>query len=65
MLDNRQFLTSLTLGVIMHIPLRSIWRAELSLGTGKSVLLREIIKSLRKQYVRTLDAVAVTASTGI
>ncbi|KAN0137011.1 hypothetical protein V8E53_005008 [Lactarius tabidus] len=35
-----------------------------SAGTGKSVLLREIIKTLRKEYVRTADAVAVTASTG-
>ena len=30
-------------------------------GTGKSVLLREIIKVLKKQY----KSVAVTASTGI
>ncbi|KAH9000131.1 hypothetical protein EDB92DRAFT_467133 [Lactarius akahatsu] len=35
-----------------------------SAGTGKSVLLREIIKTLRKEYVRTPEAVAVTASTG-
>jgi ATP-dependent DNA helicase PIF1 len=35
-----------------------------SAGTGKSVLLREIIKALRKKYVNALDAVAVTASTG-
>lgn len=35
------------------------------LGTGKSVLLREIIKTLRKKYVKSHDAVAVTASTGI
>jgi hypothetical protein len=35
------------------------------LGTGKSVLLREIIKTLRKKYVKSPDAVAVTASTGI
>ena len=34
------------------------------LGTGKSVLLREIIKALHKKYVKTPDAVAVTASTG-
>ncbi len=34
-------------------------------GTGKSVLLREIIKSLRKKYAVAADAVAVTASTGI
>ncbi|WVQ70825.1 hypothetical protein IAR50_000347 [Cryptococcus sp. DSM 104548] len=36
-----------------------------SAGTGKSVLLREIITSLRSKYVRTPEAVAVTASTGI
>lgn len=36
-----------------------------ALGTGKSVLLREIIKSLRSKYVKAPDAVAVTASTGI
>ena len=35
-----------------------------SAGTGKSVLLREIIKALRKKYVAIADAVAVTASTG-
>ena len=34
-------------------------------GTGKSVLLREIIKGLKKKYVNSPDAVAVTASTGI
>ncbi|KAF5383613.1 hypothetical protein D9615_003724 [Tricholomella constricta] len=36
-----------------------------SAGTGKSVLLREIIKTLRKKYVKAPDAVAITASTGI
>ncbi|KAG5720073.1 hypothetical protein E4T56_gene8823 [Termitomyces sp. T112] len=36
-----------------------------SAGTGKSVLLREIIKTLRKEHVRTPDAIAITASTGI
>ena len=35
-----------------------------SAGTGKSVLLREIIKALRKKYVTAPDSVAVTASTG-
>jgi len=35
-----------------------------SAGTGKSVLLREIIKVLRRKYVSIPDAVAVTASTG-
>jgi len=35
-----------------------------SAGTGKSVLLREIIKTLHKKYVSVPDAVAVTASTG-
>lgn len=34
-------------------------------GTGKSVLLREIIKGLREKYRTRSDAVAVTASTGI
>ncbi|CAG8747072.1 5094_t:CDS:2, partial [Acaulospora colombiana] len=33
--------------------------------TGKSVLLRTIIKSMRKKYFKSSDAVAVTASTGI
>lgn len=36
-----------------------------SAGTGKSVLLRAIIKSLRQKNVKSPDAVAVTASTGI
>lgn len=36
-----------------------------SAGTGKSVLLREIIKSLRKKFAKSKDAVAITASTGI
>lgn len=36
-----------------------------SAGTGKSVLLREIIRVLRKRYSKTPDAIAVTASTGI
>ncbi|KIJ55800.1 hypothetical protein M422DRAFT_151421 [Sphaerobolus stellatus SS14] len=36
-----------------------------SAGTGKSVLLREIITLLRKKYKTSPDAVAVTASTGI
>ena len=35
------------------------------LGTGKSVLLREIIKALHKKHMKKPDAVAVTASTGI
>jgi ATP-dependent DNA helicase PIF1 len=35
-----------------------------SAGTGKSVLLREIIKTLRKKFVTIPEAVAVTASTG-
>ncbi|KAL1743257.1 hypothetical protein HDZ31DRAFT_9410, partial [Schizophyllum fasciatum] len=35
-----------------------------SAGTGKSVLLREIIKSLRKKHLKIPDAVAITASTG-
>ncbi|CAD6887500.1 unnamed protein product [Tilletia controversa] len=36
-----------------------------SAGTGKSVLLREIIKELRTRHARNPDAVAITASTGI
>lgn len=36
-----------------------------SAGTGKSVLLREIIKSMREVHSRTSEAVAITASTGI
>lgn len=36
-----------------------------SAGTGKSVLLREIIALLRKKHVREPDRVAVTASTGL
>uniref|UniRef100_A0A0K3C6U0 ATP-dependent DNA helicase PIF1 n=1 Tax=Rhodotorula toruloides TaxID=5286 RepID=A0A0K3C6U0_RHOTO len=36
-----------------------------SAGTGKSVLLREIISSLKRKYKSNADAVAVTASTGM
>lgn len=36
-----------------------------SAGTGKSVLMREIIKNLRAKYRREPDRVAVTASTGL
>lgn len=36
-----------------------------SAGTGKSVLMREIIKKLRTKYKREPDRVAVTASTGL
>jgi len=36
-----------------------------SAGTGKSVLLREIISALRRKYLREPDRVAVTASTGL
>jgi ATP-dependent DNA helicase PIF1 len=36
-----------------------------SAGTGKSVLLREIIQSMKSKYSRSMDAVAITASTGI
>jgi ATP-dependent DNA helicase PIF1 len=34
-------------------------------GTGKSVLLREIISALKKAHERNPEAVAVTASTGL
>ncbi|KZT38078.1 hypothetical protein SISSUDRAFT_784647 [Sistotremastrum suecicum HHB10207 ss-3] len=36
-----------------------------SAGTGKSVLLREIIRALKQKFTTALDAVAITASTGI
>ncbi|KAI5452107.1 DNA helicase [Naganishia albida] len=36
-----------------------------SAGTGKSVLLREIIAALRKKFVGKEDSIAVTASTGM
>jgi ATP-dependent DNA helicase PIF1 len=36
-----------------------------SAGTGKSVLMREIISSFRKVYKKEPDRVAVTASTGL
>lgn len=36
-----------------------------SAGTGKSVLMREIISALRKRYQREPDRVACTASTGL
>ncbi|TIB69249.1 hypothetical protein E3Q18_00259 [Wallemia mellicola] len=36
-----------------------------SAGTGKSVLLREIISSLRKKFKKGPESVAITASTGI
>ena len=36
-----------------------------SAGTGKSVLMREIISSLRQKYHRDPERIAVTASTGL
>jgi ATP-dependent DNA helicase PIF1 len=36
-----------------------------SAGTGKSVLLREIISSLRSKFRKEQDRIAVTASTGL
>ncbi|PGH03414.1 hypothetical protein AJ79_07380 [Helicocarpus griseus UAMH5409] len=36
-----------------------------SAGTGKSVLMREIIRKLRVKYRREPDRIAVTASTGL
>lgn len=53
------------LTVTAYICILSSRNADLRLGTGKSVLLREIIKSLHKKLVKMPDAVAVTASTGI
>lgn len=34
-------------------------------GTGKSALLREIIKAMREKYANNPEAVAITASTGL
>ncbi|ODH21035.1 hypothetical protein ACO22_05738 [Paracoccidioides brasiliensis] len=36
-----------------------------SAGTGKSVLMREIIRKLREKYKKEPDRIAVTASTGL
>jgi ATP-dependent DNA helicase PIF1 len=36
-----------------------------SAGTGKSVLMREIISALRRKFAKEPDRVAVTASTGL
>ncbi|KAH8832698.1 hypothetical protein DL96DRAFT_672456 [Flagelloscypha sp. PMI_526] len=36
-----------------------------SAGTGKSVVLKEMITTLRKKYAKWPNAVAITASTGI
>jgi hypothetical protein len=41
------------------------FRNVLRIGTGKSVLLREIISGLKKSYERNPESVAVTASTGL
>jgi len=41
------------------------WLTPYVIGTGKSVLLREIIRTLKEKYNKNTDAVAVTASTGI
>ncbi|KAJ4487537.1 PIF1-like helicase-domain-containing protein [Lentinula aciculospora] len=34
-------------------------------GTGKSLLLRAIIRALRKKFSKTKDAISITASTGM
>ncbi|KAJ7163788.1 PIF1-like helicase-domain-containing protein [Mycena crocata] len=36
-----------------------------SAGTGKSLLLRAIIKALKKKHAKTPDAISITASTGM
>ncbi|GAO49977.1 hypothetical protein G7K_4112-t1 [Saitoella complicata NRRL Y-17804] len=36
-----------------------------SAGTGKSVLLRELISELKRSYKKSSDSIAVTASTGL
>ncbi len=64
--DKQSFgMSVLTLTVTAYTCILSSRKADLRLGTGKSVLLREIIKTLHKRYVKAPDAVAVTASTGI
>lgn len=40
-------------------------RFRLVIGTGKSVLLREIIAQFRRKYAGKEDSIAVTASTGM
>jgi ATP-dependent DNA helicase PIF1 len=45
----------------LHIRSSNAWDT----GTGKSVLLRELIATLKKKYKRDHDSVAVTASTGL
>lgn len=50
--------------VSVHLSSHHIGLHPRTLGTGKSVLLREIIKTMRKKYVNAPDAVAITASTG-
>lgn len=39
--------------------------SDVSLGTGKSLLLRAIISALRKKYAKKPDSVSITASTGM
>jgi ATP-dependent DNA helicase PIF1 len=50
-----------SLAVQVDFPLSQL----LMIGTGKSVLLREIISALKTAYARNPEAVAVTASTGL
>jgi hypothetical protein len=61
--------TSFSLALQVRIPSQRFVLTQLfyapRLGTGKSVLLREIMRALRKKFGRSLDAVAVTASTGM
>lgn len=55
-------------GTCLFIPLSPLTKREVLadlIGTGKSVLLREIISGLRKKHVQNPEAIAVTASTGI
>lgn len=37
----------------------------MSLGTGKSLLLRAIISALRKKHAKKPEVISVTASTGM
>jgi len=56
---------SLLLSSQSHMLFIRLMRRCSRVGTGKSVLLREIIASLKRKHKGNADAVAVTASTGM
>jgi ATP-dependent DNA helicase PIF1 len=49
----------------VHIYLYSQLSFFSTSGTGKSVLLKEIIRTMKRKHAKSGDAVAVTASTGL